>query len=211
MSTNVQDFFDKSKNLKLKTRVEQLLKNCPIDFVSVFAKARLLTINDASKKPSYYKQRNYMAENMYGNVIGILYDNFPDYMEKDTHERPYVVLEKDIRLYIKKLTKKYLPNNIKTKHVDCLNAQELFDQDEHIHVVYAGFVLEQNDWALDFKEICLSYLNKAFRNVAAWIVDLSADDYRKNKSIVTYLDTDASKEEKLVSVPMKQNRKSNQQ
>lgn len=209
MNTNVDDFFEKSRNLKLKGEVESLLQQSPIDLNAILNTARTMTLDDASVKPSQYKGRNFMAETMYGNVIGLLYDNYPEYMREDDHGRPFILLAKDIRIYIKKLNEQFLPNNVTTKHVKVLNAQDLFINEEQIHVLYAGFVLDRNDWALDFKEVCIVYRNKVFYTKIAWVVDLTEAVFTKSTSIVSYLTRDANavEDQSLVSVPRDQERK----
>jgi hypothetical protein len=182
---------------------EDLLKSCPIDFVAVINQARKMTLIEAAAKPPQYKQRNWMAENMYGNIIGLLHENYPEYMQTDTYGRPYILLAPNIRVYLKKLTETYLPNNIKTRHVKKLNAQDLFSDKERISIVYAGFVLTRNDWALEFKEICITCLNRVYINRPAWTIDLTEEQYRKSISIISYMET-ATTQENLVSVSKKQ-------
>lgn len=201
MSTKVNDFFEKARNLPLKERVEKRLVDIPIDFVNVFSTAKQMTLSEASLKPANYKQRNYMAELMYGNVIGILYDNYPELMRKDEQNRPYIFLDSQTRLYLKKLTENYLPNNIKTDHVKKMNMQQLFDEEDQIHILYAGFVLNMNDWTQNLKEVCVSYINRVYNTRSAWIIDLQLNEYRKHTSIVTYLDTTVEAETTLVTVP----------
>lgn len=199
--SKVDDYFEKSKNLKLKDEVSLLLEKCPFDFAKIFKEAKDITLKEAGLKPPKYKQRNYMAENMYGNTIGILYDNYPQYMHIDSCGRPYVLLEKNIRIYIKKLSDKYLPSNIKTKHVKKLNAQDLFAEKSQIHVLYAGFVLQNNDWAINFKEVCITYINKVYNNIAAWVIDLRDKAYWKSGDIITYLSQPNVEDSPLISVP----------
>lgn len=199
MSTD--DFFEKSRNLQLKDKIHILLTRSPIDFVAIINEARELTVKEAGLKPPNYKQRNYMAETMYGNVIGILHDNHPEYMKIDDCSRPYILLEKNVRVYIKKLTENYAPNNIKTQHVKAMDAQDLFTGDVSINVLYAGFILNMNDWALPFRSICISYLNKVYNKQAAWTIDLNEEHYRKSTSIITYLNTHIDDTDSLVKIP----------
>ena len=74
---NLDDYFEKARNLKLKSTAEELLMECNIDFVTIFNEAKKLTLIDAGARPPEYKQRNYMADKMYCNVIGLLFENHP--------------------------------------------------------------------------------------------------------------------------------------
>jgi hypothetical protein len=208
METNLQDSFDKSRNLHLKPIVEERLKALGISLPAIFDKARKLTVAEASAKPPNYKQRNYMAVVMHSYVIGLLSENVRDLLKADKEGRPYLLLGDNMRLYFKKLTpNKYLPSNINTEHVKCLNEQELFENEEKIHVFYAGYVLDDEDWNLEFKEVCISYRNRVFAKESAWVIDLRTIEYQKAKAIICSLDSNTNAGETLVSVPRNQENK----
>jgi hypothetical protein len=178
-------FYDNPQNKELEKRMRDLLSKGEIDFTQILNEAQKLTISDASRKPSHYKQRNFMAENMYGNMIGLLFDNYPGYLRRDKHKRPFVKFENDIRIYLKKLTpKSYLPSNIETDYVKKLKCQELFTpESSRINVLFAGYVLKEDDWFIPFEECCISYINRFFIDQVAWTIDLK--EYKKQAIIST--------------------------
>ena len=194
-----QGFYDDPLNEKLKVRTRELLTSCCVDFAQIFNEAQKLTFEDAKRKPSHYKRRNFMAENMYGNIIGLLVDNYQSLIEEDAHKRPFIRLDKDVIIYIKKLTPKtYIPNNIITEHVKELKYQELFEDAARINVLFAGFVLKNEDWFVPFENVCIAYLNRFYTHQAAWIIDLK--DYPKSGTIISPL-VPVEPDAPLVTVP----------
>jgi hypothetical protein len=123
-----------------------------------------------------------MVENMYGNMIGLLYDNYPEMMQLDKEDRPYLKLAADVRIYMKKLDEKYLPSNVITRHVLKLRGQELFEDGSRIHVLYAGYRLKDEVWGNDLVGTFMSYVNKYYPTRTEWILDLA--EYKKNITIV---------------------------
>jgi len=65
-------------------------------------------------------------------------------MRQDEYDRWYYALEKDARVYFKKLDHKFRPNNIVTRHVEELNSMMLLLDDEPTTVLYAGFRLHMD-------------------------------------------------------------------
>lgn len=201
MKLKLHNIFEKARNLPLQKEVEEGLKRIGVDLVSIFENARQMTVKEAAKKSALFIPRNYMAEVMHGNAIGLLYQVIPQFMRKDKHNRAYIALGDSIRVYVKKLSpKRYTPSNIKTKHVNNMDFQTLFEDDEKVHVVYAGYVLDSNDWVLEFKEVCVSYLNRFYKNEAAWIINLRETEYRVTAH-VTVIGAANTEEDMLVRVP----------
>ena len=122
-----------------------------------------------------------MTENMYGNMIGLLYDNYPDMMHIDREDRPDLKLSADVRIYMKKLNEKYLPSNVVTQYVLQLRGQELFEDGSQIHVLYAGYLLNEEVWGNNLTGTFISYVNKYYPTRTEWILDLA--EYRKDAVI----------------------------
>lgn len=200
MQTVMPGFYDDPKNYQLRERVNKLLDQCSIDFTAIFNEAQQLTHTDANRKQSHYKGRNFMSENMYGNIMGLMTDNYPTYVHYDSYKRPFLKLDKDVYVYIKKLTPKtYVPSNVITNHVKALRYQQLFDSyDKVVNVLFGGYVLKDEDWFLPLEETCISYLNKFYYDQAAWTIDVKA--YPKYQTIITPL-TKEETELPLVTVP----------
>ncbi|MBE7171484.1 MAG: hypothetical protein INR73_12890 [Williamsia sp.] len=179
--SRVQNYFQNYDSPKIKEYCTELLNEAPIDFSSIIQLAQKLTLLDAELKSSNYKQRNFMAENMYGNYVGLLYDNYPEMMHTDAEDRPYVKLAEDVRIYPKKLNEKYLPSNIKTDHVKKLDSQQLSIDDKKIHVLYCGYILTDQIWPNKLKGCYISFVNTYYPSKIEWVLD--ADDFRKGKII----------------------------
>jgi hypothetical protein len=181
MTANLQNYFSDHNPSQLKDYCSSLLRASKIDLSAIIDMGHRLTLLDAELKSSNYKQRNFMPEIMYGNFVGLLYDNYPEMMQQDAEDRPYLKLANDVRIYPKKLNEKYLPSNIITNHVMALNGQELFVDDTQIHVLYAGFVLSDKLWPNELKGHFISYVHSYFPTRVEWVLDLA--DFRKNKAI----------------------------
>lgn len=156
----------------IRTHCINELKTSNLDLVSLLKKAHKITLEEASLKRKYYKQRNYMAEVMYGNIIGLLYDNYKEKMHIDEYGVHYLKVGKDVRVFIKKLNKNYLPSNQVTEIVKKRRGQELGLNDDKIHTLYAGYLLKDNIWTKELEGCFISYINKYYPKKSEWIYDL---------------------------------------
>lgn len=181
METNLSDYFEQHNPNTVKDYCDQLLKDGIVDFASIIELAHKLTLMDAEMKSSNYKQRNFMAEVMFGNYVGLLYDNYAELMQTDDEKRPYLRLADDVRVYPKKLNEKYLPSNVVTGHVKKLNGQELFEDGSKIHVLYSGYILTDSIWPNALKGNYISCVNTYFHSKLEWVLDL--EEYRKSRII----------------------------
>ncbi len=175
------------------------LNEAPVDFYRIITAAHALTLEDASRKRKHYKQRNFMAESFYGNMVGLLYDNYPMRMHQDVYGCPYVLLSKNVRVYPKKLDEHYLPSNIVTKSVKARRAQSLLLRPEQIHTLFIGYSLvNDNDW-MQLRGIYASYINKYYPRNTEWALDLN--DFKKDSALVVDRPTVEVEDEMLVKVP----------
>lgn len=176
------------------------LNEAPVDFYRIITSAHALTLEDAARKRKHYKQRNFMAESFYGNMVGLLYDNYPMRMHQDAYGCPYVLLSKNVRVYPKKLDEDYLPNNIVTKSVKARRGQSLLLRPEQIHVLFAGYSLvNNNDW-MQLRGVYASYINKYYPRNTEWAIDLA--DFKKEEALVVDRPIVETEDEQLVKVPM---------
>ncbi len=174
MSTNLRDFFQSNNNIpEIEAYCKAVFDDSDVDFSSVVMEARRQILEYASTKGPRYIRRNFMPDNMYCNMVGVLYERYPTLMGEDKEGCAYLKLAPDIRLYPKKLSERYLPGNHITKHVKSKFGQELYSDDTKIHVLYAGPVLEKEDWTLDFKGVYASYINEYYPKRAAFVIDLN--------------------------------------
>ena len=174
MVTNLHDFFYSNNNMpEVEAYCRGVFEASPIDMASVVAEARKQLLDHASTKGPNYITRNFMSGNMHSNMVGVLYERYPELMQEDQEGCAYLKLADNLRVYPKKLSDKYLPGNIPTKHVKSKYGQELYSDDTKIHVLYAGPVLEKEDWTLDFRGVYASFINEYNPKKAAFIIDLS--------------------------------------
>jgi hypothetical protein len=181
MATNLSDYFSENRSQQIREYCNGLLNSSTVDLAGIINLAHKLTLLDGELKSSNYKQRNYMAESMFGNMIGLLYENYPQMMNLDIEKRPFLKLADDVRVYPKKLNEKYLPGNVVTNHVLALRGQELFQDGSQIHVLYGGYVLHDEVWGNQLKGTYISYVNEYYPTKTEWVLDL--EEYRKNIDI----------------------------
>lgn len=198
MNQELTTYLASHKISKAQIECQDALTASHVDFYKIIVRAHEMTLEDAERKRKHYKQRNFMAESMYGNMTGLLYDNYPTMMFEDRTGCPYLRLTKNIRMYPKKLNEKYLPNNIVTNSVKEKRGQELHLNDEQIHVLYAGYLLEENNW-MKLQGIYASYVNKYYPTDTEWALDLK--DYSKDDSIIIGGSDINMDEEELVRIP----------
>ena len=139
---NLDNFFDSDEGKSVRQiEIENLYVSKGIDLEPVFKEALIETIRNPT--PIKYRGRGFMANHMNWNLIGMLKETYPDYMEIDSYKRDYFLLEKNVRIYFKKLDSKNRPSNIITKHVAELNSMQLFYHNETT-ILYGGFRLRSD-------------------------------------------------------------------
>ncbi len=205
MKEKLQNYVDNHNPSVLRNYCHSLFQKSELDMASVYEEAHKLTLQDAERKRSHYKRRNFMAENMYGNMVGLLIDNYPELIDLDSEKRPFIKLSDNVRIYPKKLDEKYLPNNIVTKHVLRLRGQKLITGGTKIHVLNAGFVLDGKEWMKQPKGYFVSYTNEYYPTKTEWVLDLN--EYRKSKAIILPYDVQQPIEENLATAKIVQSRK----
>ena len=196
MSLDYIDYMITYDKSVIKEYCHKQLKLSEVDLHKLITKAKELTIAEASLKPKNYKQRNYMAEIMYGNMIGLAYENYGKLIHQDNVRCHYFLLSKNLRIYLKKLDNN-LPNNVLTDAV-IKRRGELMLNDERIHALYAGYNLDDNDWAKEFKNVSATYMNIYNPRKMEWALDLK--DYIKQNSIIKAFNDTVADEENLVKV-----------
>ncbi|HWK03750.1 MAG TPA: hypothetical protein VNS58_08965 [Puia sp.] len=140
-----------------------------IDFEPIFYTALEKTLQDPT--PPSHRWRGFMSAAMNGNIIGTIKGLYPDRMQVDSTGRDYFLLDKQTRIYLKKLDNRYCPRNIPTNHVRELNSMELLLKDDPITVLYAGFRLKEDEiW--DGLRGCYLVEMKGLRKTN-WISDLA--------------------------------------
>jgi hypothetical protein len=118
-------------------------------------------------------------------------------MFEDRERCPYLKLAGNLRVYLKKLDEHYIPGNIITDHVKEKRGQELITDDAKIYVLYAGPVLEKNDWAIDLKRVVASCINEYYPKRPEFVIDLK--EYIKQSVIAD--NEQAQQEDQLVVIP----------
>lgn len=148
------------------------------DFLEIFEKAFEMTIEERSKKSRNYLDRNYSAVVNYGNIKGLLFDKYPEYVGFDSKGRLRFQHPKLV-VYFKKLNDELLPSNVETMHSNRLHNQLCLDYEEPWPVVWAGYTVDKT-WCLmtGMFIVCIDGKQKK------WFIDLS--DYGTSKREVKF-------------------------
>lgn len=140
--------FDYDYRTPRQIEMEELYVNKGFDFEPTFREALAKILKDET--PANYRGRGYNAYHMNWMVVGLLKENYPEYMKVDEEKRDYFQLAKNVRIYFKKLDSKHRPENVVTGHVKTLNSMRLMFKEETITVLYAGFRLREDKFWDDF-------------------------------------------------------------
>lgn len=176
MAVNLNNFRQQYNRTEIKNQFHDAFSSGQIDFHSAVMEAHKMTIIESLNKKASYIAKNWMAETMYGNIIGILTDRHPELMDKDSTGRIYLQLTPNIRIYIKKLDNSYRPANAETDKVKELWANNIFEDNKRIHVGYVGYILNNEEWA-DIQGVYSSYTHIYFKGQVEWVLDMQ--DYTK--------------------------------
>jgi len=198
MVEQLVDYFNQFDSKKVEEYCREEFKKSHVDIYTLIQKAHQLTLQDAALKRKSYKPRNYMATVMNGNIIGLMNDNYSELIKKDESDCDYLMLSKYIRIYPKKLDDKYLPSNVITNTVLKRRGQEMMLDDEKIHVIYAGYRLDSNDWMKELQGVYASYINEYYPKEKKWIINLQ--EYVKSNSQILEFNASVD-EQQLVTVP----------
>lgn len=128
--------------------MENLYISKGYDFEPIFKEALARILKDDT--PASFRGRGYNAYHMNWMVIGILKELYPKLMKVDEEKRNYFQLDKNVRVYFKKLDSKHRPENVVTGHVKNLNSMRLLFNEEATTVLYAGFRLREDKYWDDF-------------------------------------------------------------
>ena len=124
--------------------IEELYVSKGVDLEPLLKEALIEAIRNPT--PKQYRGRGFMANNMNWTVVGMLKEKYPEFMRIDQHKRDYFLLDKNVRIYFKKLDAKNRPNNIVTKHVCELNTMQMLFHENPTTVLYAGFRLREDKY-----------------------------------------------------------------
>lgn len=168
----IDAFLEEHDPSAVKSYILDEIRKSGVDLEGGILQAHDLTLSEARQKRSHYMGRNWMADTMNGNIVGKFRDDYRDLMFVDDEGTPYLLIGKDIRIYFKKLGKKYNPNNIPTKHVADLWSHNGGYDGNKIHTLYVGYKLLNDKVWETVTGTYGAYPNNFFRKKMDWIIDL---------------------------------------
>ena len=178
----IDKFIEEYDPSEIKSYISEMVAQSDVDFHAIIHEAHEITLEQARGKSLHYIPKNWMAETMYGNMIGLFRDRHPELMFIDKHKRPYLRLSNNIRVYFKKMDAKYKPGNVVTKHVVDLWAQNSGGIGTKIHTFYIGYKIPNDkDWGM-LIGVFGAYPNSFFKKKIDWVIDLG--NYAKGIGVV---------------------------
>jgi hypothetical protein len=169
---HINTFLDSYNKDTIKKHFDSTFKSAGVDFDGIIMDAHALTLAEASVKPKHHISKNWMAETMYGHMIGIALERHRDMVLYDQENRPYIKLGNDIRMYFKKLDEKYRPSNIDTEHVKNLLFQKIEEEGTQIYIGYVGYIINDGDWT-QVVGTYTSYIHKYYRKRIEWVLQMT--------------------------------------
>jgi hypothetical protein len=135
---------------------------------------------EKSMKNPRFRDRNWEAITMSGNIKGLLYSSFPDFIKVDSCGRLYFKNEKKYILLFKKLSDQKLPSNISTVNSRKLYGQYAFSFEVPNPIVFIGYTVNDSWEVLTGKyAVCLK------NERIIWISDIMNNASNKTVSIQT--------------------------
>ena len=208
MNTKKDYFMDKSKKLfdeskfvrkKIPEQIEfeTSMKDFLPEFGEIFKEAFHMTQKERALKKPNFRDRNWEAVTMSGNIKGLLTERFPEYILQDGY-RYYFYMKDRYIIYFKKLDNKLLPSNIMTENTHKINCQYALPEEDPIPVIFIGYTVNTTfDELTGYYAVCMKDEEKK------WVSDLSFQ--HSKSSFGSYINEDS--EENVSMVRLKDNKK----
>jgi hypothetical protein len=175
-----------------------LLKALP----GIIMQAFNLTNKAKRKKRPMSMNRNWFANELSGNVLDLVAQSFPHYVQRTGRGSHCLVLKYKYECYLKKLDKKLSPLYNHSKTSKRLTNQEALPTQEPIPVIFMGWTINKtNDAILGYYAVC----RKGDERI--WSTDLTAIARPKNLEIAGSQHTAVPETKPLVTIKPKEKRK----
>jgi len=160
--------FDSSKYEKRKTadqeEFEKLHKRDFPMWKEIMHEAFKMTKEESSRKQPHFKDKNYHATVMSGNIQGLLKERFPNEVKIGAHDRLMFSRKGKYCIYFKKLDDRKMPNNVKTEYVELIAYQKTIAGGDKMPIVFVGYCVD-DEW-FDLTGIYAVFIDD---NKRAWV------------------------------------------
>lgn len=166
--------FDVSKYETRKTadqeEFEELHKADLQEFLKVVHDAFLMTKKEGKKKPQHFKNKNYNATVMNGNIAGLLREKFPDQVKDGLNDRLMFSRQGKFCIYFKKLNERKMPSNVRTEYAELVAYQKTIPGGDKMPIIFVGYTVNE-DWS----EITGVYAVYIQDNKRVWVTTINDD------------------------------------
>lgn len=140
--------FDVSKFETRKTadqeEFEELHRGDLQEFAKIFKEAFSMMKEESADKPQHFKNKNYHATVMSGNVAGLLRENFPNAVKDGPHDRLMFSREGKFCLYFKKLDGRKKPSNVRTEYAELVAYQKTIKGGDKMPIIFIGYTVDDS-------------------------------------------------------------------
>lgn len=148
--TKVYNLFDPDNFLKRKEADQEAFEAVHNQdfpgFVMLIEDAFKMMKAESKKKAARFKNRNYHAVIMSGNISGLLLERFPEQVKEGIHGRIMFSREGKYCLYFKKLDGKKMPNNIQTEYAELVAYQRTLSGTDRMPIIFIGYTVD-DQWS----------------------------------------------------------------
>jgi hypothetical protein len=163
-----------SRKTAAQTEFEELHKEDLKEFLKIIRKAFEMTKTESKQKARHFKNRNYNATVMSGNIIGLIREQFPNEVKEGPNDRAMFSRNGKFCLYFKKLNDRKMPNNVKTEYAELVAFQKTLPGGDQMPIVFVGYTVNE-EWS----EIAGVYAVYIQDNKRVWVTVIdenNADD-----------------------------------
>jgi hypothetical protein len=179
----VSTLFDTTKFEQRKTADQSEFEEVHKDELPVFyqliSEAFEMTKVDSSQKRQHFKDKNYHAVLMSGNIRGLLLENFPGFVKEGANDRIMFCKQGKFCIYFKKLDDRKMPSNVKTEYSEMVAYQKTIAGGEKMPIIFVGYTVK-DDWS-ELTGIFAVYIEGHQRK---WVTVINKPDDKANLTII---------------------------
>lgn len=160
--------FDPSKFEARKTadqqEFEDMHKDDLAEFRNIMEQALEMTEAESKKKRPHFKNKNYNATVMNGNISGLLRERFPGFVKDGPNDRIMFSRKGKYCIYFKKLDSRKMPSNVRTEYAELVAYQKTIPGGDKMPIIFVGYTVDDN-WS----EITGVYAVYIQENKRVWV------------------------------------------
>jgi hypothetical protein len=163
-----------SRKMAAQEEFEELHKEDMKEFLKIFQEAFEMTKAESKSKARHFKNKNYNANVMNGNIAGLLLERFPNEVKEGPNDRVMFSRNGKFCIYFKKLDDRKMPSNVRTDYVELVAFQKTLPGGDKMPIVFVGYTVS-DDWS-ELTGVYAVYIQGKKREWVTIISDSNSDD-----------------------------------